>query len=249
MDNPLTAILIDDEVTARTTLGRMLAAYCPQVQIDGEAGDIVAGAKLIKAQAPDIVFLDVRIGDYLGFDLLELLPELDFELIFVTAYNKYAIDAFDWNAISYLLKPIVPEQLQAAIARCQERHAQNQLLARYTNFKNWSPDSAKSMLTIANEEGYHFLQLKELLYLQSDQGVTTFYLSEGRKVSAARNIGEFERLLPPERFYRSHQSYIINLEWVDKYLFQDGGSILLRNGQQIPLAKSRREGFIRSIKQ
>jgi two-component system LytT family response regulator len=244
----ISALLVDDEQTARLTLRRMLALYCPEVTIAGEAEDIIAGAKAINALQPDIVFLDIRIGQHNGFDLLDLLPDINFQLVFVTAYDEYAVQAFHYNALDYLLKPIDPDRLQEVVARCQKEQPKDQLHDRLDRSRKQINGHIPNTLVISNDQGYHFLLLEELMRLSSNAGVTSFYTKSKDIISVARNIGTYEYLLSNQAFFRCHQSHIINFRWVSSYLFQDGGTIMMRDGTSVPLARSRKEAFLEHLK-
>lgn len=247
MQKKLTAVSIDDEATARRTLSRMLTKYCPLVEMVGEAEDIISGIKLIRKVQPQIVFLDIQIGSHSGFDLLDLLQEINFHLVFATAYDQYAIKAFEYSATHYLLKPIHPEKLRDVVKKCEEKIEEDSIASRAALLQsNLATEPTK--LALNNDKGYHFIELSDLTWLSSNHGVTTFYCANGNKINVARNIGEYDKLLPRSDFFRCHQSHIINLHWVHGYLHQEGGAIILKGGTKIPLARARREEFMERIK-
>ena len=247
MNNKLQALLVDDEATARTTLSRILKMYCPEVEIIGEADHVIAAAKLVGQLRPDLVFLDIRIGDYTGFDLLEMLPRVDFQLVFVTAYDQHALKAFEYSALDYLLKPIDPDRLVDVVQRSLSRKYDRQLKGRIENLQHSRQQSEPEKIVVNNDQGYHFIQLADLMRLSSDRGTTTFHCHGLPQITVARNIGEFARLLPEGLFFRCHQSHMVNKNWVFSYLFQDGGTILMRDKTPIPLARARKEDFIQWI--
>lgn len=248
MDHPLRALLVDDEKNARLTLRRILAMYCPDVEIIAEAADVVGAAKLIQQSTPDIVFLDIRIGQYTGFDLLEMLPNPQFHLIFVTAYDEYALQAFEYSALDYLLKPIDPDRLIEVVDRCRDQQNRGQLSDRLQNVEQQWQKKAPEVIVVNNDQGYHFIAITDLIRLSSDKGVTTFHLHNQADISVARNLGEFARMLPEALFFRCHQSHLINMRWISSYLFQDGGKIITKDQAAIPLARARKDLFLAKLK-
>lgn len=249
MNNKITTIIIDDERTARTTLRRMLDLYCPEVSIVAEADNVIDGVKSINTFSADMVFLDMRIGQFSGFDLLEMLPTIRFQLVFVTAYEEYAIRAFRYNALDYLLKPIDPERLREVVSRfLHNRNEGGQLAERVALSRQQLQGEQANTLVVSNDQGYHFLKLDKLYRIASNNGLTTFYVDGQTPIMAARNIGEYEHLLPETDFFRCHQSHIINLHWVSSYLFRDGGSIVMSDGNAVPLARARKDAFLLRIK-
>lgn len=249
MKMSLRALLVDDEATARTTLSRILAMYCPAVEIIGQADNIIQAAKLVQQLQPELVFLDIRIGQHTGFDLLEMIPNPNFQLVFVTAYDQYALQAFDYSALDYLLKPIDPDRLMEVVKKSLTHKDGQQLKGRIQNMQqDWKKEEPEKIV-VNNEQGYHFILLTDLMHLSSDRGTTTFHCSELPNITVARNIGEFARMLPERLFFRCHQSHLVNKKWVFSYLFQDGGTIIMRDKTSIPLARARKEDFIKWIKE
>ncbi len=249
MDHSLRALLVDDEKNARLTLKRILAMYCPEVDIIGEAAEVVSAAKLIRQTAPDIVFLDIRIGQYTGFDLLEMLPDPQFHLVFVTAYDEYALQAFEYSALDYLLKPIDPDRLIEVVERCKASTNRGQLSDRLQNVEQQWQKEEPEVVVVNNEQGYHFITVSSLIRLSSDKGVTTFHINGQADISVARNLGEFARMLPEALFFRCHQSHLINMRWISSYLFQDGGKIITKDQAAIPLARARKDLFLAKLKE
>ncbi|WP_020534372.1 LytR/AlgR family response regulator transcription factor [Lewinella cohaerens] len=248
MKNSLRALLVDDETTARITLSRILKMYCPEVEIVGEAGNIIDAGKLIQQLEPEIVFLDIRIGQHTGFDLLEMIKRPNFQLVFVTAYDQYALQAFEYSALDYLLKPIDPDRLIYVVQKSIKERNNHQLSGRLQAMRNDWDKNEPETIVVNNDQGYHFIPLSGLMRLSSDRGTTAFHSEDQPVITVAKNIGEFAKMLPDSSFFRCHQSHVINLRWVSSYLFQDGGTIIMRDKTPIPLARARREDFIKRIK-
>ncbi|MCB0637125.1 MAG: response regulator transcription factor, partial [Lewinella sp.] len=193
---------------------------------------------------PDIVFLDISFGNETGFDLLEQLPPQHFSLIFVTAYDQFALDAFRYNALDYVLKPIDPEALRKAVAKVHGRPARQQLREGVWQLPSQGSGQAPWLITLNNDKGYFFLPLEKILHVESI-GKAVYFYCEGRDpVLVTKNIGEYEQMLPQPAFFRCHQSHLVHLRWVDSYLFADGGAIILRDGKQLPLARRRKDDFL-----
>jgi two-component system LytT family response regulator len=247
MSASLRAVIIDDEQRARTTMARMLERYCPQVQLQGEAADIRQGVTLIQEVKPDIVFLDISFGNQTGFDLLRQLPPLHFALIFVTAYDQYALDAFRYGALDYLLKPIDPEALRKAIEKVQGRQPHQRLNEGVWQLPGQDQGREPLLITLNNDKGFFFLPLDHILHVQSIGKAVYFHCDNRSPVLVTKNIGEYEQMLPQPAFFRCHQSHLVHLRWVDSYLFADGGTIILRNGTQLPLARRRKDDFLEAM--
>jgi len=197
---------------------------------------------------PEIIFLDIRIGQHTGFDLFEMLKTHDFQLVFVTAYDQYAIQAFQYSALDYLLKPIDPDRLITVVQKCLKEKNDHQSSDRLKIMQDGWGNKETETIIVNNDQGYHFILLTELMRLSSDRGTTAFHTEHQPVITVAKNIGDFAKMLPESSFFRCHQSHIVNFRWVSSYLFQDGGTIIMRDKTPVPLARARREEFIKRIK-
>jgi two-component system LytT family response regulator len=245
---PIQAALIDDEAHSRQTLRALLSDYCPQVDIVGEADGVLSGYKLLQASKLHVLFLDVQMEDGTGFDLLKKLPQPDFQVIFTTAYDEFAIKAFQYNAIDYLLKPIDIDELLRAVRKINpEQKTENN--NRLSNLIEASEKEQFEKLALSSSEGLHFIELKEIVRLEANANYTSFYLASGEKITVARTIKNFERLLPATDFFRPHQSHMVNLAHVKKVERKDGGYLLMDGNFQVPIARSKKEELMGIVKE
>jgi two-component system LytT family response regulator len=245
----ITAIIIDDERKGRNALKKKLMEYCPQVVLLGEAENGDEGLKLIELHDPAIVFLDIEMPMMNGFDMLHHLPAKNFHLIFTTAYDQYAIKAIKYAAFDYLLKPIDIEELQITIKKAEQQIALNNTAERLeTLTHNLAGKNQLQKIAIPTMEGLLFFNLSDIVYLESESNYTTLHFVNHPKLVASRTIGDFEELLPSDMFFRAHNSYIINLHFIKRYLKGDGGQIEMQNGHFVDVSRRKKEEFIKIIR-
>lgn len=230
-----TAVIIDDIEAARKSLRDDLGHYCNNIRIIGEAEGVVSGAKIIKETNPDILFLDIQMNDGSGFDLLEILPDLNANVIFTTASDQYAIKAFKFSAIDYLLKPIDPDDLVKAVAKAsKDTEGKEKLDILKENF------NAPKKIALNTLEKIHIANIQEILRCESSVNYTMFYFSDKSKVLVTKTLKEYDKMLTPHGFLRPHQSHLINLEYVKEFVKLDGGYIVMKDGSKIPVSTRKR---------
>ncbi len=245
----ITAIIIDDERKGRHALRQKLNDYCPQVEVLGEAENGNEGLKLIEKHEPSIVFLDIEMPMMNGFEMLGHVPSKKFHLIFTTAYDQYAIKAIKYAAFDYLLKPIDIEELQSTIKKAEEQIALNNTAERLETLTyNLAGKHQLQKIAVPTMEGLSFFNLSDIVYLRSDSNYTTLHFINHPALMASRTMGDFEELLPSDMFFRTHNSYIINLNYIKRYLKGDGGQIEMQNGDFVDVARRKKEEFIKLIK-
>lgn len=243
------AILIDDEKKATTALLKMLNHYCPAVEVVGMANTIAQAIEMINLNEPDVVFLDIEMPVKNGFALLDVFPQRKFEVIFTTAYNEYAIKAFKYSAIDYLLKPIAEEELIAAVNKVSKKNLkqdQLQFQMLVDNLKNLN--NSYSKITIATSEGLLFVNVADIIYCEAQSSYTVFYLKNGNKIMSSKTLKDFEELLLPHSFFRTHHSFLINLNEIKRYTKGEGGTVLMNNGTELPVSKRKKEEFLLQLK-
>lgn len=239
----LKAIIIDDEKHAREALASLLSMYCPQVVIIAEGNSVENGLKSIRQLQPEVVFLDIAIGEETGFDLVKQLQPIDFQLIFTTAFNEYALKAFRANAIDYLLKPINPNELISAVNKVQKSKNVQQLDNQFQQlFQSINPRK-KEKIAVSATDGITYLDIEQIIHIIGNGNYTTFYLSDGNKMIASKNLKHYEELLPNEIFFRSHQSHLVNLQFIRKIQKGDG-LIYLSNNTRVPITRHKRDLLI-----
>lgn len=241
----LKAVIVDDEEAARVLIKSLLANFRPNVQVIGEASTVKQGIELLRERKPDLVFLDIKMSDGTGFDLLDQLENKNsLKIIFTTAYDEFALKAFQFQAIDYLLKPIDPYQLERAVDKIQNIHDGQFYGEQIEQLLQAIQQKEVNTLAVSTGEGWIFLKLKEISHLSSNGGYTTFFTKQGEKHMVAKTIKDYEALLPGEHFFRVHQSYIVNFQYVKKVLKEDGAVILMEDDTKIPLSRRKKEAFI-----
>lgn len=235
-------IIIDDEERGRRTLKTQIGKYCPELEIVGEANGVQSGLEIIRHEKPDAVFLDIQMQDGTGFDLLEQIPHVNFAIIFATAYDQYAVQAFKFSATDYLLKPIDPDQLIKAVAKLQsELNSHNlskKLEALFSNKNNFEK------IALPTFDGIILVKIKEIIRCQSESNYTTLFLPQGCKIVVTKTLKDFDEMLTPLGFFRIHQSHLINMAFVNKYIKGDGGSVKMEDGTVLEVARRRKDTFL-----
>ncbi|MCB0585007.1 MAG: response regulator [Phaeodactylibacter sp.] len=241
------AIIVDDEEHARLTLAGKLGEYFPNLRVIGMAANAEEAFQLIINTQPNLVFLDVAMPRESGFSLLRRLPSLDFEVIFVTGFDKYAIDAIDFCALGYILKPIEDERLIRAV-----RQARKRILEKQENIRNRellqnlsSPGHSSNKIGIPTVDGLEFIATDKIMRCEGQQKCTQISIKGRSPITSSYNIGEFIRLLKPYGFFPVHKSHLINLAFISKY--NKEGTVILENGDRIPVSKRRRSDFLDRI--
>lgn len=237
------ALIVDDEANNRENLRLALATYCQEIAVVGEADSAITAMDRIKETSPDLVFLDIAMPMGSGFDLLESLPRIDFEVIFVTAYDQYAIRAIKFAAVDYLLKPINALELKQAVDRVQSRQLQkNQQGQLEVILHNLQRQEKK--IALPQSDHIEFVAVQDIIRCQGDRNYTYFFLRDGRKILVSRTLKEYVDLLDDQFFYRVHQSHLVNLNCIQQYQKSDGGLLVTLDGAKIPVARARKEAFL-----
>ena len=240
-ENMLRTVIIDDEAHVRETLTRLLVMHCPQVKVVGEAFSVASGLKVINEHNPQLILLDIKMDDGSGFDLLQKIEVIDFKVIFITAYEKYAVQAFKFAAIDFLLKPVNPEELADAVMRTEtlvQEHFNTQLQAMQENLRN--DIRQKKKIVLKTLENIYLVDMQDITHCDSDGCYSTVHLANGEKIVISKNLGEFEDMLGESGFYRVHKSYLINLMHIKRFEKQEGGYIILTGDDKVPVASRKR---------
>jgi two-component system, LytTR family, response regulator len=242
----LSALLIDDESKARRVVRVLLEEHFPQITICGEAENLPDGSLMIRQLRPDIVFLDVEMPTYVGTRLLEFLAphETDFELIFTTAHSEFALKAFQLNAIDYLLKPIQEEHFLKAVVKAVQHRGQTRIAEQLTHMQQRLDTRTPRRLGLPLSEGILYLDLDEIVLIKADRMYTVVHTVQEGDVLVSKPLRYFLALLgEAEGFFQTHRSYLINLLHVRKLSMQDGGSVLMDNGQVASITKEKRDSL------
>jgi two-component system LytT family response regulator len=246
MNNKLITLIIDDEPDAVEFISSIIGEYCPDLAVTGKAHNIKDGIQLIKEIKPDLVFLDVEMPNGTGFDLLTHFPDKDFEVIFITAFNHYAIKAIKFSAVDYILKPINIKEFIEAVNRVVHKRTTSSFRdnenfeALLENIKTAHP----TRLVIPTSDGREYLNPKEIIRIEADRSYSWFYLSDKRKILVSKHLKEFQDLLSDRNYFRPHNSHLINLDYVKKFVRIDGGFIVMTDGSQVPISRNRKDLFL-----
>lgn len=231
----LTAAIVDDVAQARATLKEDLATYCPDIEIIGEADGVVTGSKLLNKIKPDVVFLDIQLQDGTGFDILEILGDISFQVIFTTASDEFAIKAFKFSAVDYLLKPVDPDELILAVQKISK--VNNSTQENYELLLNTVKEqSAPKRLALHTLEKIHVTEIADIVRCESNGNYTTFYFKDGHKLLVTKTLKEYDQMLSEYKFARVHQSHLINAQQIKEFVKVDGGYIVMRDGSKIPVS-------------
>lgn len=243
----LKTLIIDDEVLAREAIGNMVTLYCPNLELTATADGVASGYEAIKKHNPDLVLLDIKLTDGTGFDLLQMFESINFKFIFITAYEEYAIQAFKFSALDYLLKPIDPNDLIASVEKLNESiHKEDEnikLKAFMANIQGVTPELKKIVLKTA--ESIHLVNVKDIIRCESSSNYTLFFFTDNTKLLVSKTLKEFDEMLSPYGFFRAHQSHLINLNFLDRYDKAEGGTLILKDKSSIPLAVRKREQLMK----
>lgn len=231
-----TAIIVDDMELARAALRQEVNNTLANVEILGEADGVVSGIKLVKESKPDIVFLDIEMQDGNGFDVLDILSDLNSKVIFVTASNEYAIKAFQYAAVDYILKPVDPDLLIKAVTKVIEQRDTHKAQIDLVKSQLSDTKKASNKIALHTSEKIQIVNFDEIVRLEAMGNYTTFYLQGGDKILVTRTLKEFDQLLSPNGFLRVHQSHLINLDYVSAFIKTEGGYIAMKDKSHVPVS-------------
>ena len=238
----LTAIIVDDEEHNRQNLSALLSKHCPEVVVLAEAASVPEAYQQIKATSPEVVFLDIEMPNANGFALLELFDELPFKVVFVTAYDAYALKAIKFSASDYILKPIDHEDLRKAIDDLLTQSTHTDINRQSLNsFLN--QEEKKIALTLSDE--IRLIALSQVIRIQADNNYAKFYLNGGEEILVSKHLGFYYDIIKDFGFMRVHQSHLINQKYVDRYVKKDGGYLMLTNGDQVPISRTQKENLLK----
>lgn len=241
----LRTLIIDDEAHVRESLTDMLKLHCPNAKVVGQAEGVKSGLKAIRTHHPDLVLLDIKMKDGTGFDLLERIDNIDFRIIFITAFDQYAIKAFRFSALDYLLKPVESVDLKEAIDKADkisQKEVNTQLNTLATNLQ--TDDQSKKKIILKTFDTVYLVKVKDIVYLESDGRYSTIFLESGEQVIVSNTLKHYDELLCEFGFYRAHKSYLINLEHIHRFEKAEGGYVILEGDAKVPVASRKRDGLM-----
>lgn len=240
-------VIVEDEYLSMVALENMIKHFCPELTIVGKAMSLEEANLLIKKVDPELVFLDIQLSDGLSFELLNGLKNYNFKVVFVTAHNKYALKAFEYAAIHYLLKPVDPDLLQEVITRLKKIEAKTYNLNEHLSILEDLFGNTKTQLIIPTKKEIQFIAIEDLMYCKADTNYTEFHLQSGKIVIASKGLSFFEQSLENMPFVRPHNKFLIHIKYIDKYVRGRGGDLVLTNGKTIPVSVRRKKAFLSKL--
>lgn len=240
-------LIVDDEHNARENLKILLERHVPSVTVKGMAGSVKEALVEVERLKPDIVFLDIEMPNENGFAFLEKVPELNFDVVFVTAYDHYALKAFKFSAVDYLLKPVDIDELKSAVERITNKRKSNSNNVKVLMENKGQPGIANKKIVLSLSDQFLFVELKDIIRLEAEDYYTWFYFCNRERVLISRNLGEYEDLLAEQDFFRVHKSHLINLNHIHKVLKADGGIVVMSDSSQVPISKVKKNDFLKRI--
>jgi len=243
----ITAILIDDDANLRNGMRSLLSRYATDIEIIGEAESVKTGVEIMTKLQPQVVFLDIQMNDGTGFDILEQLVQKNgrstSHIVFITAFEQYAIKAFRFSALDFLLKPVDPDELKKVIVKIKEEVMRNDNYAhidlllenirkKVDNFKR---------IALSTSDGMHLFEINHIIRCESEDNYTKFYIKNSKPVLISKTLKEYEELLVEHGFERIHQSHLINLQYLKSYIKKDGGYVIMADGSHLPISQRKKE--------
>jgi len=244
-------LIIDDEKKIQVVLKGIIETFIENVEVVSMAKNVADGVEQILLYKPDIVVLDIEMPDGTGFDLLQQLPGIDFSLIFCTAFNEYAIKAFKYNAIDYILKPFDPEDVITAITKAKENRIIKEQSKQVDKLLSFMHDNKKKndKIVLKTATDIYVVQINNIYNCQSDGGYTIFMFNDDRKILISTNLKSYEDILYEHGFIKTHKSHLVNTNHIDRVRKKDGGFIVLNNGREIPISSRKRDAIFDAISQ
>ena len=236
------SVIIDDEQHCVRALSSDLQHHCPSIEIVATCNSAKEGIMTIRKSNPDLVFLDVEMPWMNGFEMLEILKDVNFSIIFTTAHGEFAAKAFRISAIDYLLKPIDADDLKVAVQKVERKMDEGSSLRHITNLlRNIRQPLEEQKIALPQREGYEFVQVSSIVYCQAEGAYTKVFINDKKPMLISRTLGDVEELLPVEMFQRIHHSTVININYISQFLRTDGGYIVLKNGEKLSVSKAKKE--------
>jgi two-component system LytT family response regulator len=239
-------LIIDDEKKARETILSILKLYCPDVIVVGEADSVKSGTELIKKEKPELIFLDINLNDGNAFDLLKNTTDISFKIIFITASENYALKAFRFSALDYILKPINPDELIAAIEKLKLFQKSDNINVKFEAFISNMENIAREVkkIVLKTSESIHVINVNEIVRCEADRNYTIFILTSGKKILVSNTLKEYDEMLSPYQFFRAHQSHLVNIHHISSYERKEGGYLIMKDKSLVPVSVRKKETLL-----
>lgn len=241
------ALIIDDEKRTRELIAKLIESFELGIETFPIGENVTSGLKAIEDIKPDIVFLDIQMPDGTGFDLLKMIPQKTFEVIFITAHEEFAIKAIKFSALDYILKPIDPEELKKSIEKAIESIDHKREDSQFEALQQNIQPSQKRRLVLKTQESVHVVDLDKIIRCEADRNYTSFYLVDHKKILVSKTLKDYETLLTGHNFLRVQQSHLVNLDFVDRYDKAHGGTVIMKDGSEVPISPAKRDIFFKIL--
>ncbi len=242
-------LIIDDENPTRDFIRKMLESFDLKLDIYTDGENVQSGIEAIERIQPDIVLLDIQMPDGNGFDVLKSVTNKSFEIIFITAFQEFAVQAIKFSALDYILKPIDAEELRNAVTNALQMLSHKKDENQFNALQNNIQPHLKRKLVLKTQESIFVVEIDDIVHCEADKNYTFFYLNDGKKILVSKTLKDYDTLLAGLQFFRVHQSHLINLNCVERYDKHDGGSVILKDGTAIPLSPAKKDQFFKSLDQ
>ena len=244
------AVIVDDSPEARASLSADLKKWCTAVELIGQAGSMAEGLKMLRELKPDVVFLDIELGDGNGFGLLEQLGETNTKVIFTTGMDNFGIRAIKFSALDYLLKPVDPDELVAAVEKLAQEHKKQSItenLKLLSEHFRSAPTTALKRLALNSADRVQVVNIGDIIRCESERNYTTFFLKDKKQIVVTKTLKEYEDLLEPNGFVRVHHSHLINLEHLKEFIKHDGGYALMDDNAHVPVSVRKKDDLLKAL--
>lgn len=244
------AIIIDDEIELRELNNTLLKKHFPEIEVVAQCGSVADGVEAIDNLQPELILLDIRLSDGTGFNILQKIRAYNYNVVFITAYNEFAIKAIRFSAIDYILKPVDEQEFCDAIERALSMQSNSNLQQQVeTFFNHYERKSKQRRLVLRTTESFHILEVADLAYCRCESNYTTFHTMNGEKIMVTRGLKDYEEMLIDFGFFRPHNSFLVNLQYISRIDKADGGFLVLKDGTEIPVSLRRRKSLIQALQQ
>jgi len=244
----MNAVIIDDEATVRNSIKSLLNEHFPDINILGTAGSVEEGYEAVIKYRPELLFLDIELPDGTGFDLLKRFPQIPFKIIFVTGHQEYALDAIKVSALDYVLKPVDTDELRHAVEKAGEIISQEEQKLKFQALnENLQSKKVLKRIILHTSDHLQLVSVSDIIRAEADSNYTSFSLSDGKHVLVSRTIKEFESLLSGSGMIRVHQSHLVNINYIDRFVKKDGGYLLLKEGTKIPVSPNLKKQVLQAL--
>ena len=240
-------LIIDDENRTRELIAKMIDSFGMDVQTIPEGENVKSGIAAIEKHQPDIVLIDIQMPDGTGFDVLASIPDKNFEVIFITAHEEFAIKAIKFSALDYLLKPVDLSELKSSLEKAIDIMDDKNKNEQFHVLQNNMNPNEKKRLVLKTQESVHVVELDQIIRCESDRNYTSFFLLDNKRILVSKTLKEYEMLLSGHNFLRVQQSHLVNLKYIDRYDKKDGGAVVMKDGSEVPLSPAKREVFFQRL--